>query len=102
MCLENNRKKRKRASSLVMSKKSRRLLAFSPIEDETRRLEQMASLATALTATAAEFSNELTYRPNMAPKSANSPALEREGMQVYIIIQNLNNLVLGFSVLRTP
>jgi hypothetical protein len=76
------RKKRKRASSLVMSKKKRRMLPFNPSEDPTRRLEQMASLATALTATGTEFSNELTYMPGMAPRSANRAALEEEGMQV--------------------
>ena len=66
----------------MVSKKRRRLLPFNPIEDPTRRLEQMASLATALTATGAEFSNELTYIPGMAPRSANCPVLEQGGMQV--------------------
>lgn len=42
----------------------------------------MTSLATALLAAGAEFSNELTYVPGMAPRSANHAALEREGMQV--------------------
>jgi hypothetical protein len=65
-----------------MSKKKRRMLPFIPSEDPTRRLEQMASLATALTATGTEFSNELTYMPGMAPRSANRAALEHEGMQV--------------------
>ncbi|XP_004234990.1 histone-lysine N-methyltransferase ATXR6 [Solanum lycopersicum] len=75
-------KKRKRGSGLVMSKKRRRLLPFNPTKDPTRRLEQMTSLATALLAAGAEFSNELTYVPGMAPRSANHAALEREGMQV--------------------
>lgn len=78
----DNRKRRRRASSLVMSKKKRRLLPFSPTEDHTRRMQQMASLATALTATGTKFSNELTYRPRMAPRSANCAALEQGGMQV--------------------
>ncbi|KAK4431307.1 Histone-lysine N-methyltransferase ATXR6 [Sesamum alatum] len=76
------RKRRKRSSGLVRSKKSRRLLPFNPIEDPVRRLEQMASLATALTATGTEFSNELTYVAGMAPRSANRAVLERDGMQV--------------------
>ncbi|KAL3812794.1 hypothetical protein ACJIZ3_014062 [Penstemon smallii] len=76
------RKRRKRSSSLVVSKKRRKLLAFSPSEDSNRRLEQMASLATALTTNGAEFSNELTYVPGMAPRSANRAILERDGMQV--------------------
>ena len=42
----------------------------------------MASLATALTATNTEFSNELTYMPRMAPRSANRASLEKGGMQV--------------------
>lgn len=42
----------------------------------------MASLATALIATGAVFSNELTYVAGMAPKSANRAALEKGGMQV--------------------
>ncbi|KAG5233683.1 PHD finger family protein [Salix suchowensis] len=75
-------KKRKRSSSLVLSKKRRKLLPFSPSEDPERRLEQMRSLATALTASGTEFSNELTYRPGMAPRSVNQPALEKGGMQV--------------------
>ncbi|KAB5524080.1 hypothetical protein DKX38_021829 [Salix brachista] len=75
-------KKRKRSSSLVMSKKRRKLLPFNPSEDHERRLEQMRSLATALTAAGTEFSNELSYRPSMAPRSANKSALEKGGMQV--------------------
>ena len=66
----------------MISKKRRRLLPFNPSEEPARRLEQMASLATALTATRTEFSNELTYRPGMAPRSANRAALELGGMQV--------------------
>lgn len=42
----------------------------------------MASLATALIATGADFRNELTYVPGMAPRSANCSALEQGGMQV--------------------
>ncbi|KAK4384824.1 Histone-lysine N-methyltransferase ATXR6 [Sesamum angolense] len=76
------RKRRKRNSGLVMAKKRRKLLPFNPTEDPVRRLEQMASLATALTATGTEFSNELTYVAGMAPRSANRAVLEREGMQV--------------------
>ncbi|KAL1532063.1 Histone-lysine N-methyltransferase atxr6 [Salvia divinorum] len=76
------KKKRRRTGGLVMSKKRRKLLPFIPTEDSDRRLEQMASLATALNATGAEFSNELTYTPGMAPRSANCATLERDGMQV--------------------
>ncbi|WCJ27598.1 Histone-lysine N-methyltransferase ATXR6 [Euphorbia peplus] len=79
---QDSLKKRRRSSSLVMSKKKRKLLAFNPSDDPERRLEQMGSLATALTSSGTQFTNELTYRPGMAPRSANSPALEKGGMQV--------------------
>ncbi|KAL7596339.1 hypothetical protein Lser_V15G31229 [Lactuca serriola] len=75
-------KKRRRKSCIAASKKRRRLLPYSPSEDPARRLEQMASLAIALTATEVEFNNELTYIQCMAPRSANRPAYEKEGMQV--------------------
>ncbi|CAO2195983.1 unnamed protein product [Urochloa humidicola] len=74
--------KRRRKSSLVMHKKRRRILPFVPTEDGARRLKQMASLATALTSSKTEFSNELTYMPNMAPRSSNQARLEEGGMQV--------------------
>lgn len=57
-------------------------MPFTPSEDPASRLEQMASLATSLTATGAEFSNDLTYIHGIASKSANCPAYEKEGMQV--------------------
>jgi hypothetical protein len=75
-------KKRKRRALVVSKKRSRKLLPFTPSEDPARRLTQMASLATALTATGAVFSNDLTYVPGMAPRAANSAALEAGGMQV--------------------
>ncbi|KAJ0968386.1 hypothetical protein J5N97_025303 [Dioscorea zingiberensis] len=75
-------RKKKVGGGLVMAKKKRKLLPFNPSEDPNRRLEQMASLATALMATGSIFSNELTYTSTMAPRSANRASLEREGMQV--------------------
>lgn len=42
----------------------------------------MTSLASALTALNMEFSDELTYMPDMAPRSANSAKFESGGMQV--------------------
>lgn len=76
------RKRRKRARPLVLHKKQRRLLPFTPSEDPARRLLQMGSLASALTAMYMEFSNELTYMPGMAPRSANRAKLEHGGIQV--------------------
>ncbi|CAI0397485.1 unnamed protein product [Linum tenue] len=75
-------RKRKRVGSLVMSKKRRKLLPFNPSEDPDRRLEQMRSLATALLASGTRFSDDLTYRRGMAPRSANQASLEKAGMQV--------------------
>ncbi|KAG2284235.1 hypothetical protein Bca52824_055455 [Brassica carinata] len=65
---DNIGKKRKR-TSLVMSKK-KRLLPYNPTVDPQRRLEQMASLAT------------LTYVHSKALRSANKAVLEKGGMQV--------------------
>ncbi|XVF10114.1 hypothetical protein REPUB_Repub07fG0155200 [Reevesia pubescens] len=79
---QSNIKKRKRASGLAVSKKKRKLLAFNPTKDPQRRLEQMASLATALKSCGTEYSNELTYKPDMALRPANCAALEKGGMQV--------------------
>ncbi|GJN18855.1 hypothetical protein PR202_gb06061 [Eleusine coracana subsp. coracana] len=80
---EVKKRKRKPSGALVVSKKKKRkLLPFNPSEDPAQRLRQMASLATALTATGAVFSNDLTYVPGMAPRSANRAALESGGMQV--------------------
>ncbi|XP_039687622.1 histone-lysine N-methyltransferase ATXR6 isoform X2 [Medicago truncatula] len=50
-----------------------------------RRLEQMASLVNALAATKAEFSNALTYMPGMAPRNANSTALEDGGGGIQVL-----------------
>ncbi|OWM79656.1 hypothetical protein CDL15_Pgr023068 [Punica granatum] len=80
--IQETPKRRKRAGSLVVSKKRRKLLPYSPSEDPLRRMKQMASLATALTATGAKFSDRLTYVPGMAPRSANRASLEHGGMQV--------------------
>uniref|UniRef100_A0A0D9VBJ4 [histone H3]-lysine(27) N-methyltransferase n=1 Tax=Leersia perrieri TaxID=77586 RepID=A0A0D9VBJ4_9ORYZ len=79
---ETKKRKRKQGGIRVVCKKKRKLLPFNPSDDPARRLRQMASLATALTATGAVFSNELTYAAGMAPRSANRAALESGGMQV--------------------
>ena len=65
-----------------MHKKRRRILPFVPSEDGARRLKQLASLAFALTTSKTEFCNELTYMPNMAPRSSNLARLEVGGIQV--------------------
>lgn len=75
--------RRRRRRTLVLHKKRRRLLPFIPTEDNDRRLEQMRSLATALTALNMEFSGELTYSSTMAPRSANQAKFEDGGMQVW-------------------
>ncbi|KAJ4952645.1 hypothetical protein NE237_029477 [Protea cynaroides] len=79
---QDNGKRRRRCRTLVMYKKRRRLVPFHPAEDPKQRLQQMGSLATALTALHMEFSNDLTYMPGMAPRSANQASFEKGGMQV--------------------
>ncbi|KAI6691908.1 hypothetical protein NL676_019618 [Syzygium grande] len=79
---QDTRKRRKRSGPLVMQKKRRRLLPFTPVEDPSQRLREMGSLASALTALKMEFSDDLTYLPGWAPRSANQAKLEKGGMQV--------------------
>ncbi|KAH7566035.1 hypothetical protein JRO89_XS08G0070300 [Xanthoceras sorbifolium] len=76
------RKRRRRSASLVLQKKRRRLLPFIPSEDPVQRLKQMGTLASALTALQMEFSDDLTYMPGMATRSANLAKFEEGGMQV--------------------
>ncbi|KAJ4715274.1 Histone-lysine N-methyltransferase ATXR6 [Melia azedarach] len=79
---QDTRKRRRRSTSLVLQKKRRRLLPFVPSEDPSQRLRQMGTLASALTALQMEFSDDLTYIPGMAPRSANQAKYENGGMQV--------------------
>ncbi|KAL2906741.1 putative Histone-lysine N-methyltransferase ATXR5 [Bienertia sinuspersici] len=79
---QDSKKRRKRGTLVCYKKKRRRLLPYVPTEDPARRLDQMRSLATALTALNMEFCNELFYLPGMAPKSANQARFENGGMQV--------------------
>ncbi|KAI5061943.1 hypothetical protein GOP47_0022482, partial [Adiantum capillus-veneris] len=74
--------RRRKKQSLCLYKKKRKLLPHVPSRDPTRRLLQMASLATALSSTNVEFSDELTYPRGLASESANQAANERGGMQV--------------------
>lgn len=90
--------KKRKKTSLVMSKKKRRLLPYNPTNDPQRRLEQMASLATALRASNTKFSNELTYVSGKAPRSANQAGLEKGGMQVFILSRY--ELLLFFSYIH--
>lgn len=66
-------------------KKRRRILPYNPSEDTDRRLEQMRSLATALTSLKMEYSDDLTYSFNMASRRANLAVYEKGGMQVSFI-----------------
>ncbi|WRX08520.1 SET domain - like 3 [Theobroma cacao] len=79
---QDTRKRRRRSRSLVLLKKRRRLLPFIPSEDPNQRLNQMGTLASALTALQMEFSDDLTYSSGMAPRSANQAKFENGGMQV--------------------
>lgn len=80
--VEGGKKRKKASSNLLVKKKSRKLLAFIPSKDPLHRLKQMASLATAMTNSGVEYSDELTYMLGLAPRSANDPYLEKGGMQV--------------------
>ncbi|KAJ0097564.1 hypothetical protein Patl1_27858 [Pistacia atlantica] len=75
-------RRRRRRSALVLQKKRRKLLPFIPSEDPAQRLKQMGTLASALTALQLEFSDDLTYMPGMAPRSANQAKFENGGMQI--------------------
>lgn len=90
LCMSDCRKRKRRPIS--MHKKRRKLLTYCPTKDPARRLEQMASLATALTALQMKFTNDLTYVASMALRSANQASLEKGGMQVQWIFQLYNYL----------
>ncbi|XVF14925.1 hypothetical protein REPUB_Repub09cG0103000 [Reevesia pubescens] len=80
---QDTRKRRRRSGSLVLlKKKRRRLLPFITSDDPSQRLKQMGTLASALTAMQMEFSDDLTYSLDMAPRSANQAKFENGGMQV--------------------
>ncbi|VVB13824.1 unnamed protein product [Arabis nemorensis] len=79
---EETRKPRRRSCSLTVKKRRRKLLPLVPSEDPDQRLTQMGTLATALTALGIKYSDDLTYVPGMAPRSANQSKFEKGGMQV--------------------
>ncbi|GJW21979.1 hypothetical protein Tco_0032601 [Tanacetum coccineum] len=81
-CEHETSKRKKKTSSLVHYKKRRALLPYVPSKDYDCRMKQMQSLASSLTSLNLEFSNDLTYPPGMAPKSANQAFLENGGIQV--------------------
>lgn len=94
------KKRRRRPGTLVCyKKKKRRLLPYVPTEDLGQRLEQMGSLARALTALKIDFSNELTYLPGMPPRSANQAIFEDGGMQV-LSKEDYETVTLCRSMLR--
>ncbi|KAG0571258.1 hypothetical protein KC19_VG001000 [Ceratodon purpureus] len=79
-CIGTRKRRRPSGGTLCRQKKSRRLLPYVPCTDPQRRLEQMASLATALTSIGVEFTDSLSY--GLAPRSANRAEYEKGGMQV--------------------
>ncbi|KAK6924228.1 Zinc finger, PHD-finger [Dillenia turbinata] len=78
----DTKRRRRRSVSLVLQKKRRRLVPYTPADDHSRRLAQMRSLATALTALGMVFCDDLIYQQDMAPRSANQAKFEKGGMQV--------------------
>ncbi|CAI5524735.1 unnamed protein product, partial [Closterium sp. Naga37s-1] len=63
-------------------KLSRKLFPHRPVPDPERRLEQLRSLATALTAIGARFVDGLDYPFKAVPRGMNEPGREVGGMQV--------------------
>ncbi|EOA20840.1 hypothetical protein CARUB_v10001176mg [Capsella rubella] len=79
---QETRKPRRRTCSLTVKKRRRKLLPLVPSEDPDRRITQLGTLATALTALGIKYSDGLNYVPGMAPRSANQSKFEKGGMQV--------------------
>lgn len=79
-CTEGRKRRRPSGGGFCRHKKSRKLLPYVPCTDPQRRIEQMASLATALTAVGVSFTDTLAY--GLAPRSANCASFETGGMQV--------------------
>ncbi|KVI08487.1 Zinc finger, FYVE/PHD-type, partial [Cynara cardunculus var. scolymus] len=79
---QDSSRRRRRTGAIVHHKRRRRLLPYTPSEDTKIRLEQMRSLASALTYLSMEFSDDLTYSFDMAPRGANLAMFEDGGMQV--------------------
>ncbi|KAF8082830.1 hypothetical protein N665_0805s0003 [Sinapis alba] len=75
-------KHKRRSRPLTMKKRRRRLLPFVPSKDPLQRAAQLRTLASALTILKMKYSNDLTYVPGMAPRSANQSMLEIGGVQV--------------------
>ncbi|CAH8357433.1 unnamed protein product [Eruca vesicaria subsp. sativa] len=75
-------KPKKRSRPLTMKKRRRRLLPFVPSKDSRQRSAQLRSLASALTNLNIKYTNDLTYVPGMAPRSANQAMFEIGGVQV--------------------
>lgn len=81
--LADSRRRKRRTCPIVHHKKRRRLLPYTPSNDTDKRLEQMRSLACALTSLNMEYSDDLTYSFDMAPRGANMSSFENGGMQVF-------------------
>ncbi|KAG2309971.1 hypothetical protein Bca52824_021528 [Brassica carinata] len=79
---EETTKHKRRPRSLTMKKRSRRLVPFVPSKDPLQRDAQLRTLASALTSLNMKYSNDLTYVPGMAPRSANRSMFELGGVQV--------------------
>ena len=87
--MENGILKTQKSSS--RQKKGPRLLPYVPTSDLQRKLEQMASLAAALTSIGLDFSDSLIYV--YAPRTANRAANEKGGMRVLRILHALHTLL---------
>lgn len=79
---EETIKHKRKSRPLTLTKRRRRLLPFVPSKDPNQRDAQLRTLASALTTLKMKYSNELTYIPGMAPRSANQSMFEIGGVQV--------------------
>ncbi|CAN7037511.1 unnamed protein product [Brassica rapa subsp. trilocularis] len=79
---EETIKHKRKFRPLTLTKRRRRLLPFVPSKDPNQRDAQLRTLASALTTLKMKYSNELTYIPGMAPRSANQSMFEIGGVQV--------------------
>lgn len=73
---------RRRSKRICLKREGTKILPYIPSKDRERRKKQLDSLRTAMKDRNLEFSNELTYPEDMAPKSANQSKSECDDMQV--------------------
>lgn len=89
---------RRRSKRICSKTKRTKILPYIPSKDRERRNRQLDSLRYAMEDRNLDFSNELTYPEDMAPKSANQSKSECDDMQVQILNFHfmINTLFISF------